>query len=90
MTAADPMAWTIKGYQRMISRYTPPSCRFHPSCSQYTLQAMRTHGAVRGAVLGTWRIACCNPFHPGGHDPVPPADLSLTEALRRRGVGREP
>ena len=85
MNAADPIAWTIKGYQHLISRYTPPSCRFHPSCSQYTQGAVRTHGPVKGAILGGWRILCCNPFHPGGVDPVPPAGSPLLESLRRNG-----
>lgn len=89
MRAADPMAWTIKGYQHLISPLTPPSCRFHPSCSQYTMGAIRTHGPIKGGVLGAYRILCCNPFHPGGFDPVPPADLSLGEALRQRGTHRE-
>lgn len=90
MRAADPVVWTIKGYQHLISRYTPPSCRFHPSCSQYTLGSVRTHGPVKGAVLGAWRILRCNPFHPGGLDPVPPAGLSLGDALQGNGDRGEP
>lgn len=62
----------IRGYQRYISAYTPPVCRFQPTCSNYTLQAIETHGALRGVWLGFWRIMRCHPFHPGGHDPVPP------------------
>ena len=57
--------WTIRGYQRMISKYTPPSCRYHPSCSQYTLEAIRVHGVFKGTYLGSWRILRCNPF--GGY-----------------------
>ena len=64
--------WTIRGYQRMISRYTPPSCRYHPSCSQYTLEAIRVHGVFKGTCLGSWRILRCNPFGGYGLDPVPP------------------
>ena len=63
--------WTIRGYQRMISRYTPPSCRYHPSCSQYTLEAISVHGVIRGAFIGGWRILRCNPFGGYGYDPVP-------------------
>ena len=73
---ADLMVWTIRGYQRLISRYTPPSCRFTPTCSQYAVGALRTHGAVRGSWLAALRILRCHPFHPGGHDPVPPPPSS--------------
>ena len=61
----------IRGYQRFISPALPPSCRFHPSCSEYTRQALARHGAVRGTWLGIRRLLRCHPFHPGGYDPVP-------------------
>lgn len=67
----DLAIWTIRGYQRMISRYTPPSCRFYPSCSQYTVEAFRHHGVFGGLRLGIWRILRCNPFGGHGYDPVP-------------------
>ena len=70
---ASLVVWTVRGYQRMISYYTPPVCRFHPTCSQYAVGAVRFHGPARGIALAIWRIVRCNPFHPGGHDPVPPA-----------------
>lgn len=47
-------------------------CRYHPSCSQYALDALRTHGPVRGTWLATKRVARCHPWSPGGHDPVVP------------------
>jgi uncharacterized protein len=62
----------INVYQRFISPLTPPSCRFYPSCSAYAKEAIDLHGAMRGSWLGTRRILRCHPFHPGGHDPVPP------------------
>ena len=65
------LIWTIRGYQKMISRYTPPSCRFHPTCSTYGLIAIQRHGIVRGMGLTVWRILRCNPFGGSGHDPVP-------------------
>ncbi|MCS7002442.1 MAG: membrane protein insertion efficiency factor YidD [Dehalococcoidia bacterium] len=61
----------IRGYQRTISRVTPPSCRFTPSCSQYGVEAIEKYGVIRGGGLTIWRILRCNPFNPGGYDPVP-------------------
>ncbi|MBL8985684.1 MAG: membrane protein insertion efficiency factor YidD [Gemmatimonadetes bacterium] len=61
----------IRGYQRFISPAFPPRCRFSPSCSQYTLEAVERYGLVRGSWMGLKRIARCHPFHPGGFDPVP-------------------
>ncbi len=61
----------IRGYQRVISPLLPPSCRFHPSCSQYALEAVTRHGALRGSWLAARRLVRCHPFHPGGYDPVP-------------------
>ncbi len=62
----------IKGYRRFISPLFPPSCRFRPTCSQYTLEAIEKFGAIQGSWLGLKRILRCHPFHPGGYDPVPP------------------
>ncbi len=61
----------IRFYQLVISPGLPPSCRFYPSCSEYALQAIAKHGALKGLWLGLKRIARCHPFHPGGYDPVP-------------------
>lgn len=72
MTPTDPFIWTIRGYQKLISRHTPPVCRFHPSCSHYAVEALQVHGIFRGSWLSAHRIARCNPFFPGGFDPVPP------------------
>ncbi|HET6577299.1 MAG TPA: membrane protein insertion efficiency factor YidD [Gemmatimonadales bacterium] len=61
----------IRGYQRFVSPALPASCRFHPSCSQYALEAVTRYGALRGGWLAVRRLARCHPFHPGGFDPVP-------------------
>ncbi|ABS75127.1 MULTISPECIES: membrane protein insertion efficiency factor YidD [Bacillus] len=61
----------IRGYQKFISPLTPPSCRFYPTCSQYGIEAVKTHGALKGGWLTLKRILKCHPFHPGGVDPVP-------------------
>jgi len=65
------LALLIRGYQRVISPVLPPSCRFHPSCSQYTLEAVERHGVFKGSWLGLRRLSRCHPFNPGGFDPVP-------------------
>lgn len=70
-TAARVGIALVRFYQRRISPLTPPSCRYQPTCSQYTLEAIQKYGLLRGSWMGLRRIARCHPFHPGGHDPVP-------------------
>jgi putative membrane protein insertion efficiency factor len=65
------LMWLIRLYQLTLSRALPPSCRFYPSCSQYSYEAISRYGIVRGGWLGLKRLARCQPFHPGGYDPVP-------------------
>ncbi|MGO8705727.1 MAG: membrane protein insertion efficiency factor YidD [Candidatus Brocadiia bacterium] len=60
----------VRAYQKGLSPLLGPRCRFYPSCSQYMIEAIRTRGAVRGALKGAWRLLRCNPFSPGGYDPV--------------------
>ena len=66
------LSYPIVGYRRYISPALPPRCRFYPSCSEYALIAIATHGPIRGLGLAIWRLLRCHPFHPGGIDHVPP------------------
>ncbi|GAA0450845.1 putative membrane protein insertion efficiency factor [Paractinoplanes deccanensis] len=72
----------VVAYRRYVSPVLPARCRFYPSCSAYSLEALHKHGAVRGTGLTVWRLLRCHPFHPGGYDPVPdpirhrPADVT--------------
>lgn len=61
----------IRAYQVLISPLFPPSCRFTPTCSNYALQAIDSHGVLRGGWLAVKRIGRCHPWNPGGYDPVP-------------------
>jgi len=61
----------IRAYQRFVSPYTPPTCRFYPSCSAYAVEAVSRYGPWRGGYLAMRRLLRCHPFHPGGYDPVP-------------------
>lgn len=61
----------IKFYQKAISPYRPPSCRFLPTCSQYGLEAVQRFGTIKGGYLAIKRISKCHPLHPGGIDLVP-------------------
>lgn len=72
----NPGVVALKGavlaYQWTLRPVLGCNCRFLPSCSDYALGAISAHGALRGTALATRRILRCNPWHPGGHDPVPP------------------
>lgn len=66
------VTWPIRFYQRYLSRWKPAMCRFAPTCSQYAVEAIESHGILRGASLALWRVLRCNPLVRGGYDPVPP------------------
>ena len=62
----------IRIYQLTLSRLMPPdTCRFYPTCSRYGFGAIQKYGVIKGSALAVWRVLRCNPFNPGGYDPVP-------------------
>ncbi|MBO0460705.1 MULTISPECIES: membrane protein insertion efficiency factor YidD [Enterococcus] len=65
------LIYLVRGYQRFISPAFPPSCRYYPTCSNYMIQAIQVHGALKGTLMGTARIFRCHPFVKGGIDYVP-------------------
>lgn len=64
----------IRLYQVTLSPFIGRSCRFYPTCSNYALEAIHTHGTLRGSWLALRRLSKCHPFHPGGYDPPPPRE----------------
>lgn len=87
--------WAIRGYQMFISPLLPPSCRYYPTCSHYAYQAIARYGLLRGGAKAAWRILRCNPWSPGGFDPVDPADRERHERAiaaldRQRGLPPSP
>ncbi len=71
----SPVAWLliapIRFYQKFITPYTPATCRYYPTCSEYAVRSLRTHGAAKGTILTIWRLLRCNPWSNGGVDHTP-------------------
>lgn len=65
------IVFMLRAYKSLVSPILPPACRFHPTCSEYTMEAVQRYGAARGVWLGLKRLGRCHPFHAGGLDPVP-------------------
>jgi putative membrane protein insertion efficiency factor len=65
------LVFLVRGYQYLLRPMLGNNCRFYPSCSDYARDALQRHGAIRGTWLAVRRIGRCQPFHPGGYDPVP-------------------
>jgi putative membrane protein insertion efficiency factor len=70
--ARGVLVGTLLLYRATVGRVATGRCRFHPTCSAYALEAVRTHGAVKGSALAAWRVLRCSPMTTGGLDPVPP------------------
>ena len=73
----------IRLYQRFLSPLFGQCCRFHPSCSQYAVEAIETRGVVEGLGFTCWRLLRCQPFCKGGHDPVPPRPSGSPQSLKK-------
>jgi putative membrane protein insertion efficiency factor len=85
------LVWLLRGYRVLISPLYGQVCRYHPSCSAYALQAVETHGALRGSWLAIRRLARCHPWAAGGYDPVParqssPSSPRVTTGSPTQGV----
>jgi putative membrane protein insertion efficiency factor len=84
------LVFLIRIYQVLISPIIPPCCRYQPTCSHYTIEAILKHGAILGSLLGAWRILRCAPWGGYGYDPVPER-LSITAgAIRETRLTTEP
>jgi putative membrane protein insertion efficiency factor len=80
-----PLRWTLVAilsvYRMTIGRLLAGRCRFHPTCSAYALEAVTTHGAIKGSALASWRVLRCSPLSSGGLDPVPAHGTWRSEAV---------
>lgn len=81
-----PLLMLIRFYQLFISPLIGQNCRFHPTCSCYAHQALKTHGVLRGGLLSIKRIVKCQPLHPGGIDNVPPATTNNKSANQKNNI----
>ena len=84
------LIWLVKGYRLFISPALPPTCRFYPSCSEYAVEALSKHGALRGGWLTLRRLGRCHPFCAGGVDPVPDVSPRSTGCCRSDQPGDSP
>ena len=84
------MKWLLVGFIKLWRKVFSPSygpcCKYFPSCSEYGLQAVETHGALKGSALAIWRILRCNPWSSGGYDPVPETKAAYLWELEEAGL----
>ncbi|MCI1710183.1 MAG: membrane protein insertion efficiency factor YidD [Chiayiivirga sp.] len=85
----SPLIWLLRGYKRFVSPLLGPRCRFHPSCSEYAMEAIRRHGHLRGGWLALHRIGRCHPLNAGGYDPVPETLETRAARAKRRSEPRD-
>ena len=74
---AELLVSLVRVYQWTLRPFIGPHCRFEPHCSAYAVEALRSHGAIRGVALSAWRVLRCNPWNAGGFDPVPPCPKAM-------------
>ena len=79
---AVPFIWLVRFYQSAISPYTPSSCRYSPTCSSYSLEALQKYGVFKGGWLAIKRIGSCHPWGGSGYDPVPEKEKKLPKIKR--------
>jgi uncharacterized protein len=77
----------LRIYKGVVSPFLPVSCRYVPTCSEYTAEAVAIHGFLRGSALGLWRILRCNPLARGGFDPVPRKEVAKPAAAEPLNAG---
>ena len=70
----------VKAWRKLISPLYGPVCKYYPTCSEYALEALKIHGAIKGSAMAAWRIMRCNPWSSGGVDPVPGSPLAAKTA----------
>lgn len=83
----NAILFLLRGYKKYISPHLGRNCRFTPTCSEYAMQAVETHGTLKGLLLAAWRVLRCNPFGKYGYDPVP--DKGKWSAKEKRRLFRE-
>jgi len=85
--AKNILLMLLRGYKSALSPMLSPACRYVPTCSEYAMEAVERHGALRGSAMAVWRLLHCHPFASGGFDPVPVERILDAGAALRRTAG---